>query len=115
MAGESRKLADEAGDFLRKAREAVSGSRGALQRLRRCQERFIKAEDAFHLFRMLQVETEIKHKTILTRRTYPVLPTAQGSACAVARGFAELNKIIPCVILVSLLCKHETSCTLLQR
>ena len=32
LAGESRKLADdEAGDFLRKAREPVSGSRGALQ------------------------------------------------------------------------------------
>ena len=69
LAGESRKLADEAGDLLRKAREAVSGSPGAMQRLRRGEERFFTAEDAFHLFRMRQVETEKEHKAILTRRT----------------------------------------------
>ena len=40
LAGESRKLADEAGDFLRKAREAVSGTPGAMQRLRRGGKRF---------------------------------------------------------------------------
>mmetsp|Transcript_144128 Transcript_144128/g.349923 ORF Transcript_144128/g.349923 Transcript_144128/m.349923 type:complete len:152 (+) Transcript_144128:57-512(+) len=76
LAGESRKLADEAGDLLRKAREAVSGSPGAMRRLWRGEQRFFKAEDAFHLFRMRQVETEKEHKAILTRRTYPVFPTA---------------------------------------
>ncbi len=35
LAGESRKLADESGDLLRKAREVVSGSPGGMQRLRR--------------------------------------------------------------------------------
>ena len=78
VAGESRKLADEAGDLLRKAREAVSGSPAYL---RRGEQRFFKAEAAFQLFCKRQDETVKAHKAILTRRTYPVFPTA-GSACA---------------------------------
>jgi hypothetical protein len=81
LAGESRKLADEAGDLLRKAREAVSGSPGAMQRRRRGEQRFFKAVEAESNFWQRQAETKKEHKAILTRRTYPVLPTA-GSACA---------------------------------
>ena len=87
VAGESRKLADEAGDLLRKAREAVSGSPAYL---RRGEQRFFKAEDAFQLFCKRQVETVKAHKAILTRRTYPVFPTA-GSACTAKQFYPQFN------------------------
>ena len=48
-ARESRKLALEARDFEREARDAVaSGSSEALRRLRRVRTRFYKLEDAYH-------------------------------------------------------------------
>ena len=87
VAGESRKLADEAGDLLRKAREAVSGSPAYL---RRGEQRFFKAEDAFQLFLMRHVETGKEHKAILTRRTYQVFPTA-GSACTAKQFYPQFN------------------------
>lgn len=55
LGGESRKRADEARDFLRKAREVVNGARGAPQRLRRDEKRFHKAEDAYQLLWQRQV------------------------------------------------------------
>ena len=68
-AGESRKRADEARDFLRKARETVSGARGALQRLRREQKRFLKAEDAYDLLWKRRVEKMAEHRDTLKRVT----------------------------------------------
>ena len=65
LAGESRKRADEVRDFLRKAREAVSGARGALQRLRRDKNRFHKAEAASHLFWERHVEKMKEHRDTL--------------------------------------------------
>lgn len=67
LAGESRKRADEVRDFLRKAREAVSGARGALQRLRRDKKRFHKAEAASHLFWERHVENMKEHRDTLKR------------------------------------------------
>ena len=90
LAGESRKLADEAGDLFRKAREAVSGSPGAMQRLRRGKQRFLKAEKAEMIFWKRQVETEKEHKAILTRRTNPVFPTA-GSARKTRQWYPEIK------------------------
>ena len=46
----------ELATFSSKAREAVSGARGALQRLRRDEKRFHKAEAAYHLLLERQVE-----------------------------------------------------------
>jgi len=85
LAGETRMLADEAGDLLRKAHEAMSGSPGAMRRLRSARQRFLKASEESLLWQR-QAETKKEHKAILTRRTYPVLPTA-GSACASRYGY----------------------------
>lgn len=65
LAGESRKIADEARDFLRKAREAVSGA--LLHRLRRGEERLLKAEAAYYDLWDRQVEKMREHKDILKR------------------------------------------------
>ena len=89
LAGETRMLADEAGDLLRKAHEAMSGSPGAMRRLRSARQRFLKASEESLLWQR-QAETKKEHKAILTRRTNPVFPTA-GSARKARQWYPEIK------------------------
>ena len=105
LAGDSRKSADEARDFLRKAREAVSGARGALQRLRRDKNRFHKAEAASHLFWERHVEKMKEHRDTLkrVRETQPGI--WQRSRIETYLALAKVNNLKTSLITSSLLTK----------